>query len=198
MAQLRRTLRLRVDLLSLLVSPRRAYSTLRTQPQQYDGPYVLRYPLLISLVLGTSVALAATASVDIPLVLSAALSWSVAPIVQMVGATLLVLSVRDRPVTVTRGIDLMLKGHVPWSLWLLAMGACLALGAGRDTFWPLAGVALIAVMIWRAFLVYCFLHDGLGCTRLASASRTALHQLAMWTVLVAFIAWAIGLPARVS
>jgi hypothetical protein len=185
-------------LLSLLLSPGHAYSNLRAQPNAYDGWYVLRYPLLISLVLGTSVALAATASVDIPLVLSAALSWSVAPIVQMVGATLLVLSVRNRPMTVARGVDSMLAGHVPWSLWLLAMGACLALGAGRDMFWPVAGVALLAVMIWRAFLVYSFLHYGLGCTRVAAASRTALHQLAMWTVLVAFIAWAIGLPARVS
>lgn len=181
--------------MSLILSPRRAYSKLRAQSEPFAGWYVLRYPLIVSLVLGASIALAATASVDIPLVVSASLSWSVAPVIQMIGATVLVLSVHDRPVTVTCGVDRMLAGHVPW---LLGMGACLALGASRDTFWQLATVTLIGAMLWRAFLVFCFLRYGLGCTRGASALRTLLHQSAMWSVLFVFIAWAIGMPARVS
>ncbi len=182
----------------MILSPRRAYSNLRVQSEPFAAWYVLRYPLLASLVLGTSITLAATASVDIPLVVSASLSWGVAPIIQMIGATVLVLSVRERPVTVIRGVDGMMAGHVPWSLWLLSMGACLALGASSDTFRQLAAVALIGVMFWRAFLVFCFLRYGLGCTRGASAWRTVLHQSAMWSVLLLFFAWAIGLPARVS
>ncbi len=184
--------------MSLILSPRRAYSDARGQSQSFASWQLLRHPLLISLVLGTSVALAATASVDIPLVLSAALWWSIAPIVQMVGATVLVLSVRDRPVTVTRGVDLMMAGHVPWSLWLLGMAAWVALGAILSRFWQLAAAALLAVMLWQAFLVYCFLRYGLGCTRAASALRTILHQCAMWAALLAFIGWAIGFLARVS
>jgi hypothetical protein len=181
-----------------ILSPRRAYSDFRVQSQPFPGWYVLRHPLLISLVIGTSIALAATASIDIPLVLSASLSWSVPPIIQMAGAAVLVLSVRERPVTVARGIDGLMAGHVPWSLWLLGMGACLAFGVSRETFVRLAVVALIVVIFWRAFLVFCFLRHGLDCSRVGAAVRTVLHQAVMWTLLFLFIEWAIGLPARLS
>lgn len=162
------------------------------------GWHILRRFLLIALVIGTSASLAATASVDARLVLTTSFWWSFAPLIQIVAAAVLVLSMRERPVSLARGVELMIAGHAPWSLWLLAVAAAVAAGASGGLLLITAGLALLAVLIVRYVLVYHFCRTVLTCTRTAALLRATLHQAAIAALIITYVCWAIAFVARVA
>jgi hypothetical protein len=182
----------------LLFSPARTYRELLIAPSPSPWRHVARRFVLIAAVIGTSVALSTTTSVAARVVASTTAWWSVAPLIQIGAATLLVLSTRSRPVTLARGVELMVAGHAPWSLWLLAMGACFAAGAGGSTFRLAGGISLLAVLLWRYLLLYHFCRVILACNRAAAILRTTLHQAAILALLFVYVSWAIALTARTS
>lgn len=183
---------------TLARAPVRTYNRLLAAPDSSPWRGIARRLVLIALVIGTSVSLAATASVGIGVVLQATLWWSVAPLIQLLLATGVVLSVRDRPVGPVRAVELMLAGHVPWSLWLLAMAPVVASGLNDRAFLVAVGLSLLVVIAWRAVLLYHFCRIVLGCSPTRALVRTSLHQAMVLAIIIAYAGWAVGLPARLQ
>jgi hypothetical protein len=182
--------------LTLALAPARTYARLRSAPASPVWRGLARRLVLIALVIGTSVTLAATASAGIALVAQATLWWSVAPLLQLLLATAVVLSAHDRPIPWARGVELMLAAHVPWSLWLLAMVPLVAAGLRGRVFLITMGLSLAGVVVWRAVLLYHFCRIALGRSRAGAIVRTLLHQATVIALLLMYAAWAIALPAR--
>jgi hypothetical protein len=178
--------------LRLLFAPARTYRELVATATGSPWWGSARRLLLISLVIGTSVTMAATESVHAGDVLAMTFWWSMAPLIQLLGAVVLVRSVRNRPVATSRGVELMLAAHVLWSLWLLGIVPLIALDARRAL---LIG-SLLPVIPWRMVLLYHFCRTVLGCSRIGAVARTVLHQSVIVAVILVYVAWAVAYSAR--
>jgi hypothetical protein len=179
----------------LLFTPRSTYRELLARP--WRPGMAGRRPALILLVLGTSIAFAATRSLTLPLLLDTIIWWSVVPLLQFCFALVLVLSAGQRVTGALHAVDLMFAAHLPWSLWLLGAAGFLALG-GAVVPARTVLVLLPFVLGWRAVLLYHFCRVVLACDRRGALLRTAVHQTAVFTALFAFVAWAISLEARLT
>ena len=144
----------------------------------------LRRPLLAALLLGVSVAIAATHSVTPALVASTTLSWSYVVVLQLAIALPLIAGPARRTVGLIRAVDLFFAGHVPWSIFALLAAAWGFLPPGSPS-WPLAAAAIVPWLL-TVRIVAAFFTEVLALEPAAARRRTILQQAITWTVFVAF------------
>jgi len=87
-------------------------------------------------------------------------------------------------------VDLAFMGHVPWSLWVLGVGAW----AAADVGFSLAVMALtMAVpLAWNGVILAAFCREVLAAAPRAAWLWTLAHQSVIWAFGVSFIAWISG------
>lgn len=153
-----------------------------------------RRPLFVVLIQGVAIAMAATQSVGAPLVASVAVCWSATVLVQLLAAAILIASSRRRTVPFSTALDLFFLGHAPWSLWLLACAAALTWLLPYFSWILLLTMAVPTLLTAR--IVYAFAQQVLGSSRSEALRRTVVHQLAVWALLLGYLATAVALWPR--
>jgi len=180
--------------LRLMVSPRPAYARLARRPSPVGPITALRRPLLAAVVLGTSIAIAATRHVTPALVLSTMLAWAFVVAIQIGLALLLIATPARRTVGVPRALDLFFASHAPWSLWLLAV-ACVPAPLGRPMT-PLLVLTLIPLVLTPR-IIAAFFREVLELAPRQAFIRTAAHQALTWGLFVGLYGAAVAIRPRV-
>ena len=143
---------------------------------------------LVALIIGTSVAAAATERLTLPLVLGSAMAWSFIPVIQALTGLWLVRGAA--PGQHVRALERYFETHRPWSLWILAAHAMFL-------WWPaLREMALLvvptgvlpAVLTIRALRMVC--RDVIGMPPPAARRAVATHQAITYVIIAAYACWA--------
>lgn len=150
---------------------------------------------LVALVIGTSVAAAATERVTISLVVTSTVAWAFVPVLQLLTGLWLV-----RAATPGRRLDALERyfaTHWAWSLWILAVHAMfLVWPASRGSVLLLLPTAIVpAALTVRALGRLC--RDGFGMPPGAARRAVAGHQALTWLLVAAYVAWASAYVPRV-
>lgn len=180
--------------LRLIVAPARTYARLARLPSPVGPVTALRRPLLAALVLGTSMAIAATGRVTPALVLSTTLCWAFVIVLQAAIALSLIAGPARRTVGVARAFDLWFASHAPWSLWLLAAAAVPA-PLGR----PLAPLLLLAAipLALTVRMIAAFFREVLNLDPRRAIRSTAIHQGITWGVFLLLYGAAVAIHPRI-
>jgi hypothetical protein len=181
--------------LDLIVAPRDTYAALARVPGRASMLTALRRPLLVAVVLGVSVAIAATRRVSPALVISTTLAWSYVVVLQLAIALPLVSRGARHTVGLARAVDLFFAAHAPWSMFALAAAAWGPSQGGRP-LWPLA-LAAVAPITLTPRIVVAFFTEVLAMDRRGALRMTVAHQTITWMTFVAVNWIASSLTPRV-
>lgn len=176
--------------LQLALAPARTYGRLLDEGR--PGACGVAGPVAFSaLVTGATVAFLSARWASVELVATAAASWSFVLVVQAVAAFAVILP-GPRRVGLARAFELFFRGHAPWTLWMLAVGALAIIGRGG--FGAITAVIVSGVVpaAWTAVIVAAFSRTVLGAGRAGARVRATVHLLLVWTFALAYIAWAAG------
>jgi hypothetical protein len=160
------------------------------------GTWILAFerPAFTALLIGALVAIASTGRVTLGLVSSVAVCWSFVPALQMLAGAIVIASCRSPHVRMARALDLLFAGHLPWSLWLLAVAAW-------ATFVPFVSLAVLGLTMlvpaaWTTYIVFAFCRTVLGATTRGARLRTAIHQTIVWTLAGTYVFLSNGMWPR--
>ncbi|HUK35030.1 MAG TPA: hypothetical protein VLV86_14020 [Vicinamibacterales bacterium] len=155
----------------------------------------LARPALVLLVIAVGLPIAAVHQVTVKLVLTTAAAWSFIVVVQMAIAAAMIASAPSRRVSFLHAFDLWFAGHVPYSLWILAIPLVTAVPAGTPH--ELMGLAFIVPLVWTTVIVAAFCRVVLGLAAADASRRAALHLATVVIVVAALATWAAGGPAAI-
>ncbi|HWD00156.1 MAG TPA: hypothetical protein VG456_25530 [Candidatus Sulfopaludibacter sp.] len=146
----------------------------------------VRRPLLVSVVIGSSISLMDAGTVTLRLALPSAFWWSFLPVLEIVALFAASPAARRAgawPLT----IDRFFRGHGPSLLWLVVLAACCAYiptptlyaWPARDRVFLWAGCVAI---VWSAALDFRFFHGGLKQNVWRAARDLLLQRCIAWSV----------------
>jgi hypothetical protein len=182
--------------LAVMFRPARSYARLAAAAERPSRVLAVRRPALVALVLGATLAIAATHRVEAAMVASVTLYWSVVPIVQWIAAYLIIRTSAARMVSIPRAIDLCFVAAGPWSCWLIAFGAWAAFEPPiARPMAPILWAALIPIA-WTPILIFAFCRAVLRNSQAAALWRTLAHQALVWVPAALTIAQAVQLWPR--
>jgi hypothetical protein len=127
--------------------------------------------------------------VTVGLVAATAIAWSFIVAIQLVVGVLVIGSVPSRRIGLWHALDLWFAGHLPYSLWLLAVAALMANVPGSL---ELIIVLAVAPSLWTAAIVAAFCRIVLGCSRGGARRRAAIHFVAVWAIGLEYVALSAG------
>lgn len=158
---------------------------------------MLLRPLLVAVVLGTSLAIASTGTVGLGLVASTTLAWSFVVLIQLLAALAIVGTAPRRTIPTGRAVHEFFGLHVPWSSWLLgwAVWAWTISPLERHSGWVLWTALVPAV--WTALLIYRYCRDVLAEPHRRAIARACAHQAIVWGAFLVIGGSAVGLWPRV-
>lgn len=170
------------DAVRVMLAPSREFRA-RASTTQGAWTATLRGPLLLAGLLGIVTAVAATGRISARLLVSQTICWSFVPAVQLVIAAALVCSVRGRPVSLARGIELFFAGHGPWSMWLLWAAVAPWVTYHID----LIVVSGLVPAVWTGRIVSAFCREVLGMSPVRARLAALAHQAVTWLVILTYI-----------
>ena len=176
----------------VLIAPGKTYRQLVTDQATRGWAAVVQRCAAAVLVLATVISLV-TSTATVQTVASAASYWVIAPLIQLGLALVLVITAPKRQVSTARGVELMWVGHLPWTLWLLAVAILLTVHAGITLV--MAATALVA-SAWRGVIVCALCREALGSSPRSAVIRAVLHQVAVLGIIAVYACWAVALEAR--
>jgi hypothetical protein len=124
------------------------------------------------------------------LVATASVSWCFAVALQAIVGISLIATAPSRRVNALQAFDLWFAGHLPYSLWIMAAFAMMAV-APFGSLGVLIGSAIVPA-VWTAVIASAFCRTVLGATTSGARWRTAGHFVAIWAITLSYIAWAAG------
>lgn len=153
----------------------------------------MRRPLFLAVVFGCVLSVTATGTVTLRVAGPAAVYWSFVPLVEVLALMALILHRRPR-VPLPLAIDAFFAGHGPWILFLVAFSTLLSF-MPLSLWWALlTGPALWAtafVMLWSAYIDFCFFRVLLAESRVAAVRDVVVNRVLTWTVVFVVL----GVPA---
>lgn len=155
----------------------------------------LRRPLLVAIVMGISVSIAATGRATPRLVAGTTLTWSYIVALQIAIALPLIVAGARRTVGLSRALDLFFAGHAPWSLLMLAVAAWSPWTVGHG-LWPIAVLALVPLVLTLR-IVAAFFAEVLAMDPVEARRMTLLHQGLTWSAFVGVLWVSSALTPRV-
>ena len=179
------------DELQIVLRPRAAFARL-------DGSacYILFYILFAAVLIAACASVSATGRVTLALLASLSVSWLFVPLLQVLLAAGMVLSAPARRVSGLRATSLVLMGHAPWSLWLVA--AALMTTFGGYALYHEALLLALEPMALTARLLHAFCLEVLGSSRRGALARVIAHQAATWGLAAIYLDRAVGLLPRLQ
>jgi hypothetical protein len=178
-----------------MLAPRATYAALARTPARASIVTALRRPLLVAVVIGVSMSIAATRRATPGLVAGTTISWSYIVLLQLAVALAFVARGARRTVGLARALDLFFAGHAPWSLLVLAAAAWGPTPIGRP-FWPLTVVAAAAIFL-TSRIVFAFFMEVLRMTSRDARRMTVLQQGTTWALFLAILWITSALTPRV-
>jgi hypothetical protein len=181
--------------LRLAVAPLDTYRRLLAEPVRGSWRRALERPALVAVIIGTAVTLASARNVSIGLIAMGVVCWSFVPIAQFAIGAFIISRAHGRPMSLSRCLELLFIGQLPWSLWTLVM-------LGLDTFTPIPLGLVVQVLsllipgVWTTMIVFAFCRTALGCTPARARLFTAAHQGITWTVFFTYVFLVSGILAR--
>lgn len=154
---------------------------------------VLKYPAFIAVLLGVTTAIAAAQRLTVSLAISATLSWSFVPALQLITGALLIRSARSRRVTFPRALELFFAGHAPWSVWLVLVAA----SQNVSPSFALTVAGALVALGWTSIIVNAYAREVLGLSRRAATARAFVHQLTTAALILIYIDRATALAVRI-
>ena len=174
-----------------MLAPRAAYA----RGEAATSSYILSYVLFLSLLIAAAASVAATGRITAGLLLSLSASWMFVPLLHIVIGAGLVTSSATARVPRACAIAWLLRGHAPWSLWMLC--AAVMIGIGGYRFYSVAlWLALIPIAL-TIRIVHAFCLEILQTSRRGAVIRTLGHQAATWLVAAVYLDRAVSLVPRV-
>lgn len=174
-----------------MLAPRAVYA----RGEAASPSYIVYYVFFFSLLIAAGASLAATGRISAGLLVSLSASWMFVPLLHVVIGAGLVASTPTARARRARAIAWLLRGHAPWSLWML--GAAVMIGMGGYRFYSVAlWLALIPIAL-TIRIVHAFCLEILQTSRRGAVIRTFAHQAATWLVAAVYLDRAVSLVPRV-
>lgn len=174
-----------------MVAPRAVYA----QAPPGRTSYIAGYIIFISLLVAGAASVSATGRVTLSMLLSLGVSWMFLPLLHVLVAALLVTSAPRSATGGTRAVALLLMGHAPWSLWLLA-GAAATSVFGYYAWHPMLALALVPIALTLR-IVHAFCLEVLRTSARGAIVRALAHQAVTWLFAVFYVEKAVGLLPRI-
>lgn len=171
----------------VMLNPAAAYRFLASEPHRGSIWLVLRRLLFVAFVLGCTISLLTAQALSLRLVGSATIYWSFVPVVETLALAAVGWNGR-RVVSFSRAVDLFFTGHGPWLLWLIGLSAiwCFFLPAQAFSLtraWLYGATSL--VLIWSAYIDFCFFRFVFGRNRTRAARDLLFHRSISWSLIIA-------------
>jgi len=184
------------DELQIALRPRETYAGLAEADARLDGSvrYILFYILFVAALIAACASVSATGRVTMALLAGLSASGLFVPLFHVLLAAALVLSVPARRVGGMRATSLLLMGHAPWSLWIIAAALMTTFG-GYALYHEALLLALLPVAL-TARLLHAFSLEVLGSTPRGALLRTLAHQAMTWGIAAIYFDRAVGLLPR--
>ena len=151
---------------------------------------MLHRPLIVLVVIATAVPIMAVQRITVALFASSIASFGFVVLIQMAVGAGIIASAGTRRASMTRALDLWFAGHVPYSLWLLAVAAAFA-GLPWASLDLLIALAIIPAA-WTTVIVAAFCRNVLGTSRAGARWRAAAHFIVVWAIALELVALAAG------
>jgi hypothetical protein len=181
--------------IELIIRPDRTYAALAASAAPIGVVRALRRPLLVAVVIGTSMALSTTRHLTPALVFDTTLLLSGVVVVQVLIALAVTGGPASRRVGRACALDLFFASHAPWSLWLLASAVWVpswfALRAAPMNY------AAVAPLVLTGRMIAAYFREVQGLDRRRAAIRTVLHQGVTWSLFVALFGVAVAFWPRI-
>jgi hypothetical protein len=181
--------------LRLALAPFATYRQLVAEQPRGSWLRTLERLALVALIVGGSITVSSARTVPLDLVLAQLLAWSFVPLLQLLAAIALCAIARTRSVTLARSLELLFIGHLPWSLWTLAMTGVFAF-TQIDVTQVVQVLSLLIPGAWTAVIVAAFCRAVLGCSPRGAHLLTAGHQAVTWTLLFTYVFLTSGIWPR--
>jgi len=161
------------DAVRVSLHPRGAYADLALAPEPHR---FLELPCLGALLLGVVFAVADSDRPSLRLVLGCAVAWSFVPALQIGAVCATFFAFAGRRVALGRAIHLHFLGHLPWSLWLLAIATIAsAIAAEREgSLWKILATAAVP-FLWSRVIGWHFFRRVYGLGRGGALVASFLH-----------------------
>lgn len=178
--------------LTILLTPRAYYR----RPDPPAPVYIIAYVLLASLLIGCAASVASTNRITLSLAVGLSLSWMFVPLTQVLIAAVIVATARAPRMGGLRAVALLLRGHAPWSLFLLLAAGIVALG-GYPAYRVMTVVAIVPMLLTLR-IVHAFSREVLDAGARGAVVRAVAHQGLTWLVAAVYLDKAVGLTPRVQ
>lgn len=153
--------------------------------------------MLIAAAAGT----AATGRITLSMLLSLTLGWMFVPLTQVLIGAALVASARAPRDGGNGALALLLRGHAPWSLYLLAASVAIAasavFGHGYDAYRIMTFAAIVPLLLTLR-IVHAFSVEVLRTSARGALLRALAHQGVTWLVAAAYLDRAVSLLPRIQ
>ncbi|HYN05956.1 MAG TPA: hypothetical protein VES67_01075 [Vicinamibacterales bacterium] len=173
----------------VLVRPAAAFQWLAAQPLSTGLRVAVRRPLLLTFVMGCIVSLAAAGTLTARLVGPPMLYWAFIPIAEILALAAIVRRRGRLPFAAL--IDGFFAGHAAWLLLLIAIGGLLAFSPPALWWTILTRVSLVGlalVVVWSAYVDFCFFRHVVGAGRGAALRDVVVHRAITWLVVFSIFA----------
>ena len=184
----------------VMARPARGFRFIAARPRGAGAWMAARRPLFVALVLGCVVSILTAGSVTLRIVGPATIYWAFVPFVETLVLAAIVLG-RPRRMSFSAVVDTFFTGHATWTLFLIAAATALLVTPAR-LIWSLlttwALVAMVVVIVWSAYVDFCFFRHLLDRSRASSWRSVLLHRLLTWTVVFAIFAIPGMTPTRLA
>jgi len=173
------------DDLRVMLAPMASYRRLVAEGPPAGRWAWLRRPALVALVVGALLALGNAGQLLPTLLLGSAISWSWVPALQLLIAAPLMAVARQRKVPLAAAVDLFFMGHLPWSLWMMALAAMLLARFpqglnGAFSFRALGATALVPAL-WTWVITFAFCRTVLALPRWLCVAWVLGYQALLWS-----------------
>lgn len=118
------------------------------------------------------------------------------PVTQVAIAAIVVAAARAPRIGGVRAVALLLRGHAPWSLFLIGAAGVVALG-GYPAYRVMTFAAIVPLLL-TVRIVHAFAREVLGDGPRAAILRTLFHQGVTWLIAAAYLNNAVGLLPRIQ
>ena len=159
--------------LRLALQPQRIYEQLVARDGDVTFWQMLARPATVVFAIALAIPMMTVHRVTFKLAATTAAASSVAVAIEFLAAICVIASVPSLRVSRARAIDLWFAGHMPYSLWLLALPVATLYRSTSPL--EIIGVTATVPLLWTAFIVAAFCRAVLGTSPAGARWRAGIH-----------------------
>jgi hypothetical protein len=154
---------------------------------------------MVAVVIGCVTSLLTFSGLTLRLAAPGTFYWSFVPLAEVLALAVACAGERGRVPFRTK-VDLFFTGHLPWLLWLTGLAATFSfLPAAQafaltDSLWLYCAAPV--VIVWSAWIDFCFFRSVGGNSGGAALGRLILQRAISWSLIVVIFSGGALLPGR--